>query len=39
MLSGRLRTFFVKLHLYIGLVFGVLFILMGLTGTARSTSG
>jgi uncharacterized iron-regulated membrane protein len=36
---NALRSFahvFVKLHLYIGLVFGVLFILMGLTGTAIS---
>ncbi|WP_454764737.1 PepSY-associated TM helix domain-containing protein [Cupriavidus campinensis] len=34
MVSGRLRTVFVKLHLYIGLTFGLLFVLLGLTGTA-----
>ncbi|MGO4277735.1 MULTISPECIES: PepSY domain-containing protein [Cupriavidus] len=33
MVSGRLRTVFLKLHLYIGLTFGLLFVLMGLTGT------
>lgn len=33
MVSGRLRTVFVKIHLYIGLSFGLLFVLMGLTGT------
>ncbi|SDC23583.1 Uncharacterized iron-regulated membrane protein [Cupriavidus sp. YR651] len=33
MVSGRLRTVFVKLHLYVGLSFGLLFVLMGLTGT------
>ncbi|WP_019449132.1 PepSY-associated TM helix domain-containing protein [Cupriavidus sp. BIS7] len=36
MVSGRFRTVLVKLHLYIGLLFGLLFILMGLTGTAIS---
>ncbi|AZG13580.1 PepSY-associated TM helix domain-containing protein [Cupriavidus pauculus] len=36
MVSGRLRTVLVKLHLYIGLVFGLLFVLMGLTGTLIS---
>ncbi|KAF7964117.1 hypothetical protein AWV80_41860 [Cupriavidus sp. UYMU48A] len=34
MVTGRLRVVIVKLHLYIGLVFGLLFVLMGLTGTA-----
>lgn len=33
MVSGPLRTVFVKVHLYIGLTFGLLFVLMGLTGT------
>ncbi len=33
MVSGRLRTVFLKLHRYIGLTFGLLFVLMGLTGT------
>jgi len=33
MVTGRLRVVIVKLHLYIGLVFGLLFVLMGLTGT------
>lgn len=36
MVSGRFRTALVKLHLYIGLVFGLLFILLGLTGTVIS---
>lgn len=36
MVTGRLRAVLVKLHLYIGLVFGLLFILMGLSGTAIS---
>ena len=36
MVSGRLRTILVKLHLYIGLVFGLLFVMMGLTGTVIS---
>ncbi|MEN7526065.1 MULTISPECIES: PepSY domain-containing protein [unclassified Cupriavidus] len=36
MVSGRLRTVLRKLHLYIGLVFGLLFIMLGLTGTAIS---
>jgi len=36
MVSGRLRTVLVKLHLYVGLVFGLLFILLGLTGTVIS---
>lgn len=36
MVSGRLRTAFVKLHRYIGLVFGLLFVMMGLTGTLIS---
>lgn len=36
MVSGRLRTVFVKLHRYIGLVFGLLFVMMGLTGTLIS---
>lgn len=33
MVSGRLRTVFRKLHLYISLTFGVLFVLLGATGT------
>ncbi|TPQ34393.1 PepSY-associated TM helix domain-containing protein [Cupriavidus pinatubonensis] len=33
MVTGRLRVVIVKLHLYIGLIFGLLFVLMGLTGT------
>ncbi|PWK36471.1 PepSY-associated TM helix domain-containing protein [Cupriavidus plantarum] len=34
MVSGRLRTVLIKVHLYIGLSFGLLFVLLGLTGTA-----
>lgn len=33
MVTGRLRLVLVKLHLYIGLWFGALFVLLGLTGT------
>jgi len=33
-LRGRLRVVFVKLHLYIGLTLGLLFVLLGLTGMA-----
>lgn len=33
MVTGRLRVVIVKLHLYIGLTLGLLFVLMGLTGT------
>lgn len=33
MVTGRTRVVLVKLHLYIGLWFGVLFVLLGLTGT------
>ncbi|WP_042886991.1 PepSY-associated TM helix domain-containing protein [Cupriavidus necator] len=34
MVTGRLRVVLVKLHLYIGLSLGLLFVLMGLTGMA-----
>lgn len=34
MVTGRLRVVFLKLHLYLGLWFGLLFVLLGLTGTA-----
>ncbi len=34
MVTGRLRVVFVKIHLYLGLWLGLLFVLMGLTGTA-----
>ena len=34
MVSGRLRHFLVKLHLYLALSFGLIFVLLGLTGTA-----
>lgn len=33
MVTGRTRVVLVKLHLYIGLWFGALFVLLGLTGT------
>ncbi|RZT41304.1 PepSY-associated TM helix domain-containing protein [Cupriavidus agavae] len=36
MVSGRLRIVLVKLHLYLGLVFGLLFVMLGLTGTVLS---
>lgn len=32
MVTGRLRVALVKLHLYIGLSLGLLFVLFGLTG-------
>ena len=34
MVTGRLRVVLVKLHLYIGLTLGLLFVLLGLTGMA-----
>ncbi len=36
MVTGRLRVLLVKLHLYIGLWLGLLFVLLGLTGTVLS---
>lgn len=33
MVTGRLRFVLVKLHLYVGLWFGALFVMLGLTGT------
>lgn len=33
MVTGRLRQFLVKLHLYLALSFGLIFVLLGLTGT------
>ncbi|KJK25681.1 membrane protein [Burkholderiaceae bacterium 16] len=34
MVTGRLRVVIVKIHLYIGLTLGLLFVMLGLTGTA-----
>src|SRR5213595_3381621 len=33
MVTGRLRVVIVKIHLYIGLTLGLLFVMLGLTGT------
>ena len=33
MVTGRLRVVFVKIHLYLGLWLGLLFVMLGLTGT------